>query len=237
MTVSPETPRETLANRLFISVATAAAVALLLYFPDREDGSGATLGGLMVLLGVPLVLVPLARYRPLPKRSSGEHGQLMLRALTLGVGLGVANLLVNYGLALSRSAIYDQMIARWAQFSTWSVVIAGPIIEEVSYRLILLGVLAWLASRFTTRPRTITFAALGVSSALFGVAHVFYGGVDDPVYMVGMALKSAAGGLLLGWIFWRWGLAYSIAAHCAANGTHLLLMPALFQLSVESSWP
>ena len=220
------------ANRLFIAAATAAAVSLLLYLPDREDGSGATLGGLLVLGGVVLVLVPLARYRPLPKRSLREHGQLILQALALGAGLGIANLLVNYGLAISRSAIHEQMISRWAQFSTWSVVISGPIIEEVSYRLILLGALAWLAARFTNSQRTITRVALGVSSALLGVAHIFYGGVDDPVYMVGMAVKSAAGGLLLGWIFWRWGLVCSIASHCAANGMHLLLMPALFQLNV-----
>ncbi len=95
-----------------------------------------------------------------------------------------------------------------------------------------LAALAWLAARFTNSQRAITFVALGVSSLLLGVAHIFYGGVDDPVYIVGMAVKSGAGGLLLGWIFWRWGLAYSIACHCAANGTHLLLMPALFDLSI-----
>ena len=100
------------ANRLFIAAATAAAVSLLLYLPDREDGSGATLGGLLVLGGVVLVLVPLARYRPLPKRSLREHGQLILQALALGAGLGIANLLVNYGLAISRSAIHEQMISQ-----------------------------------------------------------------------------------------------------------------------------
>jgi membrane protease YdiL (CAAX protease family) len=203
-----------------------------LYFPDRDDGSGATLGGLSVLAGIALVLGPLARYRPVPKRSSREHGQLIFQALALGLGLGIANLAVNYGLAISRSAIYDQMVSRWAQFSPWSVVISGPIIEEISYRLILLAALAWLAARFTNSQRTIAFVALGVSSLLFGVAHIFYGGVEDPVYIVGMAVKSGAGGLLLGWVFWRWGLAYSIACHCAANGIHLLLMPALFHLNV-----
>jgi membrane protease YdiL (CAAX protease family) len=124
------------------------------------------------------------------------------------------------------------MVSRWSRFSAWSVVISGPIVEEISYRFILLGALAWFASLFTNNQRTITFVALGVSSLLFGVAHIFYGGVEDPVYIVGMGVKRGAGGLLLGWIFWRWGLAYSIACHCAANGTHLLLMPALFHFSI-----
>jgi membrane protease YdiL (CAAX protease family) len=217
--------------RLAMAAAAAVAVFLLLYFPDRDDGSGATLGGLSVLVGVALVLVPLARHRPMPKRSSVEHGRLVLQALAVGVGLGLSNLAVNYALAISRSAIYDQMVSRWAKFSAWSVVISGPIIEEVAYRVILLGALAWVAGRFTNSERTITFVALGVSSLLFGIAHIFYGGVEDPVYIVGMAVKSGAAGLLLGWIFWRWGLACSIACHCAANGTHLVLMPALFHLS------
>jgi membrane protease YdiL (CAAX protease family) len=232
MAVIRDTAIQTWLIRLWIAVAAAVGVFLLLYLPDRDDGSGATLGGLSALVGVVLVLVPLAKYRPLPTRSARQHAHLILQALALGLGLGLANLLVNYGLAISKSAIYDQMVTRWAQFSAWSVVISGPIIEEISYRLILLGALAWLAARFTDNQRTITFVALGVSSLLFGVAHIFYGGVEDPVYMVGMAAKSGAGGLLLGWIFWRWGLPYSIACHCAANGTHLLLMPALFHLSI-----
>jgi membrane protease YdiL (CAAX protease family) len=207
-------------------------VFLLLYFPGRDDGSGATLGGLSVLVGVAVSLVPLEKYRPLPQRSPREHGRLVVLALALGLGLGIANLLLNYGLAASSSTISSQMVARWARFSPWSAVISGPIIEEISYRLILLGVLAWLAARFASNLRTITFVALGVSSLLFGVAHIFYGGVDDPIYIVGMAVKSGAGGLLLGWIFWRWGLAYSIVSHCVANGIHLLLMPALFDLSI-----
>jgi membrane protease YdiL (CAAX protease family) len=216
--------------RLSIAAAMAAAVSLLSYFPDRDDGSGATLAGLSVLLGVALALSPLARYRPLPWRSFAERSHLLLQAVALGVSLGIANLLVNYSMASVRPAIFDQMVSRWAQFSSWSVVISGPIIEEIGYRLILLSALAWLAARFTDRRRTITIVALGASSLLFGVAHIFYGGVEDPLYVVGMAVKSAAGGLLLGWVFWRHGLPYSIVCHCLANGTHLLLMPALFRV-------
>jgi len=201
-----------------------------LYFPDRNDGSGAILGGLCALTGVALALAPVAKYRPLPQRSSMEHFRLTLQTLGIGVALGIANLLVNYGLAVWRSAIYEQMISRWAHFSPSSIVISGPIIEEIGYRLVLLGGLAWIVARFTNDRRTIVSVALGVSSSVFGLAHIFYGGVDDPLYVVGMAVKSGAGGLLLGWIFWRRGLPYSIACHAAANATHLLLMPVLFDL-------
>jgi membrane protease YdiL (CAAX protease family) len=216
--------------RLLVAASTAVGVSLFLYFPDRDDVSGATLGGLCALIGVALALAPVAKYRPLPQRSSMEHCRLTLQTLGLGAGLGIANLLVNYGMAAWKSAIYEQMVSRWAQFSPWSVVISGPVIEEIGFRLVLLGGLTWIVARFTDNRRTITSVALGVSSSLFGLAHIFYGGVDDPLYVVGMAVKSSAAGLLLGWVFWRRGLPYSIACHVAANATHLLLMPGLFDI-------
>lgn len=217
--------------RLLVAAASAIGVSLLLYFPDRSDGSGAILGGLCALPAVALALAPIAKYRPLPRRSSTEHFRLALQTLGIGVSLGIANLLVNYGLAMWKSAIYQQMVSRWAEFSPFSTVISGPIIEEIAYRMVLLGALAWIVARFTNDRRTITYVALGVSSAVFGIAHIFYGGVADPVYVVGMAVKSSAAGLLLGWVFWRRGLPYSIACHGTANGTHLLLMPLLFHLN------
>jgi membrane protease YdiL (CAAX protease family) len=215
-------------DRLLVAAAIAATVFALSYFPDGEDGSGAVLAGLAAFFGVAIALGPATAYRALPKRSTTERMRLLPRSLGLGIGLGLANLMINYGMAMSKPAIYTQMVSRWARFSPWSVVIAGPIIEEIAYRLVLLSVLAWVVARFTSDRRTIAHAALGVSSLVFGLAHIFYGGVDDPVYVVGMAAKSSAAGLLLGWVFWRWGLPYSIICHCAANGIHWLVMPLLF---------
>jgi membrane protease YdiL (CAAX protease family) len=43
-----------------------------------------------------------------------------------------------------------------------------------------------------------------------------------------VVLKAGAAGLLLGWVFWRWGLPYSIACHGATNAIHLLVMPVFF---------
>jgi membrane protease YdiL (CAAX protease family) len=217
-------------NSILVAAAAAVAVFVLLFFPDRDDASGAVLGAIGTFMGAALAWVPIATYRPLPHRSSTDHVRLALHTLALGVGLGIANLLINYGLAMWKAAIYEQMVSRWARFSPWSVVIAGPIIEEIAYRLILLGALAWLVARVTDNRRTIAGVALGVSSALFGVAHIFYGGVDHPLYVLGMALKSSGGGLLLGSVFWRRGLPYSIACHSAANATHLFLMPFLFAI-------
>lgn len=214
--------------RLLAAGAIAIAVLLLLYFPDRTDGSGALLGGLSALIASMLGLAALAQCRPMPHRKSAEHLRLAGLSLGLGVAFGVANLGANYGMATADSAIYEQMVARWSRFSPLSAVVKGPIMEEIVFRLGLLSGTAWLTARFTDNPRTIFHVALGLSALTFGIAHIFYGGVGGPTYMTGMALKSSIAGLLLGWMFWRWGLPYAIVCHSAANGIHLLLEPFLF---------
>ena len=72
-------------------------------------------------------------------------------------------------------------------------------------------------------------------TAMGGTSRTAYGGVDHPLYAIGMAVKSGAAGMVLGWVFWRRGLAYSIVCHCAANATHLVLMPVLFRLPCAAS--
>lgn len=224
---------DTEANRawpyiLSASGAIAVAAFIILYFPDQEDGSGSALGALSALAAAILGLTAAARSRPLPMRSAREHLRLTGFTFALGMGLGLANLGINYGMSVLDQNIYDQMVTRWAEFSTWSVVFSGPIMEEIIFRLFLVSGLAWVVSRFTDNHRTILYIALGLPALVFGLAHIFYGGVDDSLYKAGMAVKSTGAGLLLGWIFWRWGLPYSIICHCLANAIHLLLIPFLF---------
>src|SRR6185436_2964675 len=115
-------PMDQRKDRLLVATATALAVFALSYFPDREDGSGAILGGLSAFIGVAIALGPATTYRALPKRSTTEHIRLLPLSVGLGVGLGLANLLTNYGMAMWKPAIHMQMVARWARFSPWSVV-------------------------------------------------------------------------------------------------------------------
>lgn len=215
-------------ERLIASTVTAVAMFFMLYFPDRDDGSGSMLGAISTFIAVALGLAAVEKSRPLPKRSIIEHVRLSSLALVLGVVLGIANLSANYGMALLDSVIYDQMVTRWTEFSSWSVVISGPFMEEIIFRLLMMSVLAWITARFTDNRNIIFYVALGVSSLLFGVAHIFYGGVDTLMYQIGIAVKSGAFSLIFGWVFWRWGLPYSIISHCMANAVHLLLWPVLF---------
>lgn len=213
---------------LLAAFATAVVLAVALYFPDRDDGSGAILGGLSALVAVALGLAAVATARPLERRSAADHARIAIFSIGLGIALGLANLGANYGMAMLDPAVHQGMVERWANFSPWSMTVIGPMTEEIIFRLLLMGGVGWLASRFTKNPRTIFFVALGVSASAFGVAHVFYGGIEGLLYSIVVAVKAGAAGLLLGWIFWRWGLPYSIACHCTANAVHLLLIPVVF---------
>lgn len=215
-------------RRFLVAAATAVGVAALVYFPDRNDGSGSILGGISALIPVALALAALEQIRPFRQRSTSSPFRLLLLSLLTGLALGLTNLSINYGMAMADPAIHEQMVTRWAEFSVWSVVFAEPILEEIAYRLVLLTALAWLVSRVTASPRTILYSALLVSGVVFGVAHIFYGGVHTPLYAIGMAVKSSGGGLLLGWVFWRWGFGYCSICHCTANAIHLLLIPTFF---------
>jgi membrane protease YdiL (CAAX protease family) len=208
----------------------ATAVILALYFPERNDGSGAILGGAFAFGAVALGLAAVADARPLPRRSGKERFRLMGLSLVLGVALGLANLITNYGIALLDDAIYRQMTEQWSQFSAWSVIFAGPMVEEIGYRLVLMGGAAWLLSRFTHDRRVVFLVALAVSALLFGLAHVLPSSrpTTGVLHATCVVLKSSAAGLVLGWVFWRRGLPYSIACHGTANAVHLLVAPVLF---------
>lgn len=219
----PSWPRALLA-----AAALGVMSALLVFFPDRADGSGSLLAGISVFAGSALALVAVKRVRPLPRRTPAAQARFALAALGVGLAVGLANLGVNFTMASLDASIRAQMVTRWAETSTWSIVFAGPILEELGYRLVLLSLLGWLVSLRTSDRRVIEWLPLMVSAVVFGVAHVFYGGVDSTAYMIGMALKSTGGGLAFGLVFWRWGLPHAMLAHCAANGIHLVLMPALF---------
>ncbi len=208
----------------------AAVVFLALYFPEREDTSGAVLGAVFALVASALGLAAVERARPLPKRSGTEHVRLVALTLIVGSALGVANLIANYGIAQLDPRIHAQMSDQFAQFSAWSILVSGVIVEEIGVRLFLMGGIAWLLTRFTGDRRTIFLVALIVSALVFGLLHIlpFSRPTVGVVHATAVVLKTGTAGLLLGWIFWRWGLPYSIVCHSAANAVHLVALPVFF---------
>jgi membrane protease YdiL (CAAX protease family) len=207
--------------------ALAVATFVALYFPNRDDTASAIFGAVFAFCASVIGLAAAGRVRPLPRRRLKEQGRLMALSLIIGSALGVANLIANYTVASLDALSYVRMTGMYARASAWSGVFATPILEEIGFRLFLMGGIAWLLSRSTDDRRTVFLVALGVSALVFALLHLLRppAGFLDATVVV---LKAGAAGLLLGSVFWRWGLPYSIVCHGATNGMHLLVMPAFF---------
>jgi len=163
-----------------------------------------------------------ARYRA----ASGRLRSLGL-SLAAGSAFGILNLMANYGLAASDPKIHERMIEQWTRFTAWSVMFAGPLVEEIGFRLLLMGGTAWLVSQLTQNRRVVFFVALALSAFIFGVGHLL-GPTTGVVHATGVVLKDSAAGVLFGWVFWRLGLPCAIVCHGAANAVHRFTWPMLF---------
>jgi membrane protease YdiL (CAAX protease family) len=205
----------------------AAAAFLALYFPNRDDASGAIVGAVLAFSASVIGFAAVARVRPLPRRPLRQQARLMGLSLIIGSALGLTNLVANYSVASLDSHAHVRMSGMYARASAWSGVFANPLLEEIGFRLFLMGGIAWLLSRSTDDRRSVFFVALAVSALVFGPLHLLRppAGLLDATVVV---LKAGAAGLLLGWVFWRWGLPYSIVCHGTTNAIHLLAVPLFF---------
>jgi Type II CAAX prenyl endopeptidase Rce1-like len=211
---------------------TAFLVALLLAGGEVTDLASFVIAG---CIGAALVVVGFAaasRVRPMQRRPNAQRARIALLSLAWGAGLGAANLGANLALAQADPALQALLVERVTTLEPLTGLVGAPVVEEIGLRLFCLSVIAWIVSRFTTRPGPIFLIALGVSALAFALLHLDRPFPADPtlsaLYGTALVLKYGLLSLLLGWIFWRWGLPYAIFCHFAANATHLLLQPMFF---------
>ena len=106
----------------------------------------------------------------------------------------------------------------------------APLIEEVGFRMVLVGIPVFLmyASRFSLghfamslwRPAVLditdakrAICILAIVSVLFGFLHVALG----ESWSMGKFAQASASGMILGWVYIRYGFAASLVIHWAAN--------------------
>lgn len=214
--------------------ATWAAFMLVLpvYVPDIRRFSDMIVGA---LVGAGLIVGGFAaasRVRPVLDQRWKDQVRLAGLSLVLGALLGSANLAVNFGLASVSPVLHQLLVERFDQISPWASFLAAPVVEEIAFRLFFLSAVAVVVARFVEDRRVVFWIALALSAVVFGVMHVVRPMPESTglawAYGTGVAVKSGLASLLLGWIFWRWGLGFAIVAHSAANGAHRLLEPLLF---------
>jgi membrane protease YdiL (CAAX protease family) len=197
---------------------SAAWVTFVLALPILEPGMSPSVEmaiGAVVAAGLVVVgFAAASRVRPMSTREGSERLRLLGWSLSLGALMGLVNLGANLGLASLDPTLRGLLAERFGQLSPWTSVLAAPVVEEVIFRLFLLSAAALVIARFVEDRRVVFWAALAISALVFGAMHVLR---PEPassglawIYRSGVTLKSTVGGLLLGWIYWRWGLGYSI---------------------------
>ncbi len=188
----------------------------------------AALGAALVLLGFSAA----SRCRPISWNSNTERLRLTLLALAVGVSFGLANLAANWAIAQADPRLRTLMFERFAAIEPIVAVVVAPIREEVVLRLFLMSVIAYVASRLTSRAAVVFAIALVGSAVVFGLLHLGRPMPPDAslanYYRAALVAKYTLAAVPLGWIFWRWGLPYAILCHAAANATHLALQSGLF---------
>lgn len=222
------------------TVAVAAAAAWLAFMAGLvvgDDVEGATDVGVAGVIGGALVVVGFAaasRCRVLAQHPNRRWVTLCGLSLATGAGVGLVNLAANRGMAEADPALRTLLVERMARLDPrpWEAIFAGPILEEVVFRLFVMSVIAWVAYRVTKSAKVAFVVALIGSAGVFAVPHLDRPLPDDPmladVYRAALMAKYTLLGVPLGWIFWRWGLPYAILCHSAANATHRVLGSVVF---------
>ena len=157
---------------------------------------------------------------PLPQRFPRRSAF----AAVFGAAIGVVVLLCDLAL---RSAMPPPH-ALLPHIALWKRLLAafyGGVTEECLVRLFLMSAITWLLFR-TLRPRRpsppswIFLLAITVAAVLFGLSHLPAAASLWPltfVVVLRTVLLNAAGGIVFGWLFWRWGLECAVIAHLVAD--------------------
>jgi hypothetical protein len=196
-----------------------AALCLALPQPPRIIAvlAGAVAGAGLIVVGFRAA----ARCRPASAKPPSVRAAFAALALLSGTLLGAALLLALKVLVPLEPALRARFAARLTEplWRPWALAVESSILEEVMFRLFAFSVLAWLAARFLKRVSPFLVGLVG-STLLFGLAHlpawISATHVTISLIIAVLALNSV-GGLLFGWIFWRWGLPYAILSHFAGD--------------------
>ena len=227
--MSQPPPRE---RAIAIAAAWLAFVGGLSIGGDIDSlaafGINAAIGALLVIIGFAAVWPQ----RPLPRRELPQRIRLGLWVMAVGVACGLANLAANWLIAQRDPAIRMLLVERMATLDPVDGLITSPIVEEIAVRLFLLSAIAWLARRVTRRSGVAFVIGLLGSSVVFAALHLARPFPGDPslatYYRTTLLAKYTLAGLPLGWVFWRWGLPYSILCHAVVNGVHVALQSRVF---------
>jgi hypothetical protein len=188
----------------------------------------ATVGAVIVALG----FAAASRSRVLPQRSHTNRVRLVFQSMAVGGAVGLVNLAGNWAIAETDPALRALLVERISAKEPWEVLVTGPMMEEVVFRLFVMSVMAWFVYRNAKGARHAFAIVLVGSAVIFAVPHLERSLPDASMlaayYLGALMVKYTLLGVPLGWVFWRWGLPYAIICHSGANATHMALQWRVF---------
>ena len=189
----------------------------------------AVIGGLAVGLG-------LAAARRVgtgaPILDGTVRAPLAARRLAISVAVGAACgavllAVLVYGLVPIEPALATRLRARIEAPSwlPWALAVESSILEEFALRLFLLSSLAWLLARGWRNVRApvssvASWSAIAVSSLVFAAVHLpAWVATTNPtgVLIASVLTLNGVAGMVLGYLYWRWGIESAVLAHFAAD--------------------
>lgn len=190
---------------------------------------GAAIGGLAVWLG-------LAAARRVgtgaPVLDGTVASSLAARRFAISVAIGLACgavvlAVLVYGLVPIEPALATRLRARIGAPSwlPWVLAVESSILEEFVLRLFLLSSLAWLLARGWRNVRApvsavASWSAITVSSLVFAAVHLpAWLATTDPnaILIASVLTLNGVAGMVLGYLYWRWGIESALLAHFAAD--------------------
>ena len=170
-------------------------------------------------LDSPLVRGWFQSWSPLPRWK-----QRLTAAVALGSGAGGLLLVV----ASAFASVLPAARVAMPEIALWKRLLAsfyGGITEECLVHLFLMSVIAWIllkvfpAASSSVRTRIIWLAVVS-SALLFALGHLPAVASVWPltsVVVLRTLVLNGLGGVLFGWLFWRWGFEFAVVAHLCAD--------------------
>jgi hypothetical protein len=163
----------------------------------------------------------------------GRTKDAFLRAVLLGVGVGVLILVLDMvvfsPLLASRIGEMPSDLAQGIRPPPWEgflAAISAGVTEEVLFRLFLVTLFAGLGALIFKeedgRPKPfIMWISIVLVAVGFGLSHLpataAIGLPMDAAVISRAIVLNGAGGIVFGWLYWKWGLESAIAAHFSTD--------------------
>jgi membrane protease YdiL (CAAX protease family) len=161
---------------------------------------------------------------------------IVLLSVPLGIATGVVIILSDklFTPYVPQLAAVNNHIAIW---KTLLAPLYGGIAEEILMRLFLVSLFAWLIGKIfrsaePIKNNRVMWTAVVIAAILFGLAHLPITSFITPlttIVVVRAIVLNGIGGIVFGWLYWKKGLEYGMAAHFTTDIVLLVILPFLLK--------